>query len=98
MDEKHLVVFWVQLESTGKVAAMVVAPNSSTPKSVLAGTKNSCLEGFWLARHKHKNIPTMMEPYPPPAASFCWLRWPHPQEPLRKGLAKVDFEGFSMKL
>ena len=34
--------------------------NSSTPKSVLAGTKNSCSEGFWLAKHKHTNIPTMM--------------------------------------
>jgi hypothetical protein len=34
-----------------------------TPKSVLAGTKNSRLEGFWLAKHKNTNIPTMMEPF-----------------------------------
>ncbi len=45
--------------------------NSFTAKSVLAGTKNSHFEGFWLAKHKHKNIPTMMEPFSPPAAWFC---------------------------
>ena len=27
-------------------------------------------EGFWLAKHKHTNIPTMMEPFPPPVAWF----------------------------
>jgi len=26
--------------------------NSLTPKSILAGRKNSRLEGFWLAKHK----------------------------------------------
>ena len=40
------------------------------PKSVLAGTKNSCSDGFWLAKHKHTNIPTMMEPFPSPVAWF----------------------------
>ena len=33
--------------------------NSLTAKSVLAGTKNSRLEGFLLAKYKHTNIPTM---------------------------------------
>ncbi len=32
--------------------------NSLTPKSVLTGMKNS-REGFWLAKHKNTNIPTM---------------------------------------
>jgi hypothetical protein len=44
--------------------------NSLTPKSVLAGTKNSRSEGFLLAKHKHTNIPTMMEPFSSPAAWF----------------------------
>ena len=47
--------------------------SSLTPKSVLAGTKNSHLESFWLAKHKHTNTPTIMEPFSPPAAWFCWL-------------------------
>ena len=46
---------------------------SLTPKSVLVGMKNSRLEGFWLAKRKHTNIPTMMEPFPPPAPWFCWM-------------------------
>jgi len=44
--------------------------NSLTPKSVLARTKNSRSEGFWLAKHKNTNIPTMMELFSPPAAWF----------------------------
>ena len=44
--------------------------NSLTPKSVPAGTKNSRSEGFLLAKHKHTNIPTMMEPFFSPAAWF----------------------------
>jgi len=44
--------------------------NSLTPKSVLAGMKNSRWDRFWLAKHKHKNISTMIEPFPPPAALF----------------------------
>ncbi len=39
--------------------------NSLTPKSVPAGTKNSRLEGFLLAKHKHTNTTTMMEPFSP---------------------------------
>ena len=39
--------------------------NSLTPKSVPAGMKNSRLEGFLLAKHKHTNIPTMMEQFAP---------------------------------
>ncbi len=68
--------------------------NSLTPKSVLAGTKNSCSEGFWLAKHKHTHIPTMMEPFPPPSAWFCWPSVPHPRAPLCKGLAKATVKGF----
>jgi hypothetical protein len=34
------------------------------------GMKNSRSEGFWLAKHKHTNIPTMMEPFSPPATWF----------------------------
>ena len=47
--------------------------NSLTPKSVLAGTKNSRSEGFLLVKHKHTNIPTMMEPFAPPAAWDLWI-------------------------
>ena len=68
--------------------------NSLTPKSVLVGTKNSRLEGFWLAKHKHANMPTMMEPFPPPAAWFWRMNIPHPQEPLHKGLGEATAEGF----
>jgi len=68
--------------------------NSLTPESVLAGTKNSRSEGFWLVKHKHSNIPTMMEPFPPPAIWFWWIKIPHPQEPLRKGLDKAAVKGF----
>ena len=70
--------------------------NSLTPKSVLAGTKNSRSEGFWLAKHKNTNIPTMtmMEPFSPPAAWFLWTNIPHPRETLRKGLDKATVEGF----
>jgi hypothetical protein len=67
--------------------------NSLTPKSVPAGMKNSRLEGFLLAKHKHTNIPTMMEQFAPSAAWFCWLSIPYPQEPLWKGLAKAAVEG-----
>jgi hypothetical protein len=67
--------------------------NSLTPKSVLAGTKNSRTEGFLLVKHKHTNIPTMMEPFAPPAAWFCRSSIPHPREPLRKGLAEASVEG-----
>jgi hypothetical protein len=51
---------------------VIQSVNSLTPKSVLAGTKNSRSEGFWLAKHNHTNIPTMMEPFPPPAAA-AWF-------------------------
>ena len=46
------------------------AVNSLTAKSVPTVTKNSREEGFLLAKHKHTNIPTMMGPFPPPAAWF----------------------------
>jgi hypothetical protein len=46
------------------------AVNSLTAKSVPTGKKNSRAEGFLLAKHKHTNIPTMMGPFPPPAAWF----------------------------
>jgi len=57
-----------------------------TPKFVLEGTKNSRLEGFWLAKHNNTNIPTMMEPFSPPAAWFLWMMILHLREPLCKGL------------
>jgi hypothetical protein len=66
--------------------------NSLTPKSVPAGMK-TLAEGFLLAKYKHTNIPTMMEPFAPPAAWFCRSSIPHPREPLRKGLAEVSVEG-----
>jgi hypothetical protein len=54
----------------GGNGAFLILFNSLTPKSVLAETKNSHSEGFWLAKHKHKNIPTMMELFSPPVAWF----------------------------
>jgi hypothetical protein len=63
--------------------------DSLTPKSVLAGMKNSLSEGFRLAKHKHTNIPTMMEPFSHLAAWFLWMNTPHPPEPLCKGLDKA---------
>ena len=66
---------------------------SLTLKSVLVGMKNSCSEGFWLAKHKNTNIPTMMEPFSTPAARFLWMNIPHPPEPLRKGLDEAAVEG-----
>jgi hypothetical protein len=42
--------------------------NSLTAKSVPTGMKNSRSEGFLLAKHKHTNIPNMMEPFSPPEA------------------------------
>jgi hypothetical protein len=68
--------------------------NSLTPKSIPAGTKNSRSEGCLLGKHNHTNIPTMMEPFAPPAAWFCWSSIPHPWEPLWKGLAKAAVEWF----
>jgi hypothetical protein len=68
--------------------------NSLTPKSVPAGTKNSRSEGFLLAKHKHTNIPTMMEPFSSPAAWFWWMSIPHPREPTQKGLDEAVVEGF----
>ena len=86
--------------NTYRVSDMVLAINSDagylnslTPKFVLAGTKNSLSEGFLLAKHKHTNIPTMMEPFAPPAAWFCRSSIPHPREPLQKGLAEASVEG-----
>ena len=67
---------------------------SLTPKSVPAWTKNSRLEGFWLAKHKDANIPTMMEPFSPPAAWLWWTSVHHPREPTRKGLDEAVVEGF----
>jgi hypothetical protein len=71
--------------------------NSLTAKSVLAGTKNSRLEGFLLAKHlkhtAHKHHHHDGELFSPPAAWFCWTNIPHPREPLQKGLAEVAVEG-----
>ncbi len=81
--------FWRQSE---------IAPKLLTPKSVSAGTKNSRSEGFLLTKHKHTNIPTMTEPFPPPAPWFWWTSVPHPREPLRKGLDEAAIEVFNIKL
>ena len=59
--------------------------NSLTPKSVLAGTKNSRSEGFLLVKHKHTNIPTMMEPFAPPTAWDLWILPIVRANPLPKG-------------
>ena len=76
-------------------AFVAIKFNSLTPKSVPVGTKNSRSEGFLLVKHKHTNIPTMMEPFAPPAAWFCQSSIPH-REPLRKGLAEASIEGISI--
>jgi hypothetical protein len=68
--------------------------NSLPLKSLPTGTKNTCSEGFLLAKHTHTNIPTMMELFAPPATWFCQSSTPHPQEPLQKGLAKAAIDGF----
>jgi hypothetical protein len=59
------------------------------------GTKNSRSEGFWLAKHKHINIPTMMEPFPPSAAWFWWTKIPHPQSLFKGGWMRLPSKGFS---
>ncbi len=69
--------------------------NSLTPKSVLAGTKNSLSEVFLLAKHKHKNIPTMMEPFAPPAAWDLWILPIVRADPLPKGSGGGWWKGFS---
>jgi hypothetical protein len=72
--------------------------NSLTPKSILAARKNSRSEDFWLAEHKDTCIPTMMEPFSPPAAWFLWTSIHHAREPTRKGLDEAVVKGFSIKL
>ena len=67
--------------------------NSLTPKSVLAGTKNSRSEDFLLAKHKHTNIPTMMEPFAPPAAWDLWILPIVRANPLPKGSGGGVVEG-----
>ena len=44
--------------------------NSLTAKSCSGGGGNSRPEGFLLAKHKHTNIPTMIELFPPQAPWF----------------------------
>jgi hypothetical protein len=68
--------------------------NSLTVKSVPAETKNSRSEGFWLAKHKNTNIPTMMELFSFPAAWFLWTNISHPWVPLCKGFDEAAIEGF----
>ena len=94
-DDKNSIYCHQRVSTTYKVDNTVVL-NSLTPKSVLAGMKNSLWEGFWLAKNKHTNIPTMMEPFSPPVAWFWWTKIPHPRESLHKGLdeATATVEGF----
>jgi len=49
--------------SEDQIQTVSQSVNSLTPKSVPVGTKNSRSEGFWLAKHKDKNIQTMMVPF-----------------------------------
>jgi hypothetical protein len=67
--------------------------NSLTPKSVLAGTKNSRSEVFLLAKLKHTNIPTMIEPFAPPAAWDLWILPIVRADPLPKGSGGGVVEG-----
>jgi hypothetical protein len=76
------------------VAARALEGASPLEPSVLAETKNSRSERFWLATHKNTNIHTTMEPFSPPAAWFLWMNIPHPREPLHKGLDEAAVEGF----
>jgi hypothetical protein len=67
--------------------------NSLIAKSVPVGTKNSHSDCFWLAKHKDTNISTMMEPFSPPAAWFCWPSVSHPRAPLRRrpwGFSRIN--------
>jgi hypothetical protein len=57
--------FWPEDNKQKDVDQVQICLNSLTPKSVPAGTKNSRSEGFLLVKHKHTNIPTMMEPFAP---------------------------------
>jgi hypothetical protein len=74
--------------------AYSISLNSLTATSVLAGTKNSHPEGFWLAKHTAHKHPHHVEPFPPQAAWFWWTNISHPREPLQKGLAEAAVEGF----
>ena len=62
--------------------------------SVLAGTKNSCSEGFWLAKHKNTNIPTIVVPFSPPAAWFLLLNIPNPESLFARGWTRLPSKGF----
>ena len=69
--------------------------NSLTPKSVPAGTKNSRSEVFLLVKHKHTNIPTMMEPFAPPMAWDLLILLIVRADPLPKGPGRGSWKGFS---
>ena len=75
------------------VPSRIGTVNSLTPKSVPAGTKNSRSEGFLLVKHKHTNIPTMMEPFAPPAAWDLWILPIVRADPLPKGSGGGVVEG-----
>ena len=70
-----------------------MALNSLTPKSVLAGTKNSCSEGFLLTKHKHTNIPTMMEPFPLQRHGFDGRAYPTPGSLFGRGWTRPPSKG-----
>ena len=67
--------------------------NSLTPKPTLVGMKISCLEGCWQAKHKHTNIPTMMEPISPPGAWFWWMKILHPGSLFAWGWTRLPSKG-----
>ena len=64
-----------------------------TPKCVPAGTKNSRLEEFLLAKHKLHKHPHHDVPFSRLAAWFPYMNTPHPREPLRKRLDEAAIEG-----
>jgi hypothetical protein len=73
MDDDEAPLWLIHRICFRKSLPLYLFINSLTPKSVLAGTKNSRSEGFLLVKHKHTNIPTTMEPFAPPTAWDLWI-------------------------
>jgi len=56
--------------------------------------KNSCSEGFLLAKHKNTNTTTMMKPFAFQWHGFVFWAYPTPGSLCEKGLAEFAAEGF----
>jgi hypothetical protein len=78
------------------MSLVIKSVNSLTAKCVPAGTKNSLLEDFLLAKHTSNKHPHHDEPFSPLASWFPWMNISHPWEPLWKGLDEAAIEGFSI--